>query len=168
MKTPQRLLALAMLCLSPFVQAALPNSGTCGFVVSVGSPVLSGGWTATSGAISHMGTLTFSQTGIALKLNSAIQNARSQPVTADTVAGSDPSCTIKSGHGACVTSEQFSANLTPSAMTGNNAPSGAYTMTDTASGVTLNLLPVNNGLTLLMQFYSADYERTGGASVCQF
>ena len=168
MKTHQRLITLAMLSLSPLVHAALPTSGTCGFVVSVGSPVLSGGWNATSGAISHMGTLTFNQTGVTLKLNSAIQNAKSQQVTADTVAGSDPSCTIKSGRTACVTNEQASISLTPTAMTGTDAPSGAYTVTDATSGVTLNLLPVNNGLTVLMQFYSSDSERTGGASVCQF
>lgn len=168
MKTLQRLLALAMLGLSPFAHAALPTSGTCGFVVSVGGPVLSGSWSSTSGSISHMGTLTFSATGVALKLNSAIQNARSQPVATDTVAGNDPSCTIKSGHSACVTNEQMSINLTPTAMTGSNAPIGAYTVSDTAANVVVNLLPVNNGLSILMQFYSTDSERPGGASVCQF
>jgi len=168
MKTLQRLLAMAMLGLSPFAHAALPTSGTCGFVVSVGGPVLSGGWSSTSGSISHMGTLTFSATGVALKLNSAVQNAKSDRVAVDTDAGSDFHCTIKSGHSACVTNQQMSINLTPTAMTGSNAPIGAYTVNDAAANVVLNLLPVNNGLSILMQFYSTDSERPGGASVCQF
>ena len=152
-------------------QAALPTSGTCGFVGELPmllSYVYSRSSTA-SHAVSVMGTLTFASSGqVTLGLNMAYQNIRSTQATQDTPS---EDCTIKAGNNACTT--QGSAKLKFKGFTAlSTTVPGAYTakVADPSMAnafITLNLLPVNNGRTVLMQWLTSDDEQARIAT-CQF
>lgn len=174
MKT-QRLARRALVAAAVFgsvgAHAGLPTSGTCGFVAKL--PVSLGyvysQSTHASHAVSTLGTLTFSSTGqVTMGLSMAVQNIQSSPATQNTAS---EDCVIQAGQNACTTSNTGKLKFKNFAPLSADVP-GVYSakLTDpfnANSVIRLNLRPVNNGQTILMQWFTSDDEQARVAT-CQF
>ena len=134
--------------------AALPTTGTCGFVGGFNYPFvyMYGGNPGAGWGVNFFGTLNFSNNTYSiniLMLNPGVQGS-TQPTENQTVV-----------------SGTFTVNAGP--VPGSYAVSMPNFASSTGAPYVFNLLPVNNGNTILMQFWNPNSggQDGGQVGVCQ-
>jgi hypothetical protein len=147
MKKLSHLFAAAALCgASSAFAVALPTSGTCGFTMGANFPFVSSQSTGDV-SLNFMGTLNF--TTKTFKINEVSQVFNSAKTDATRFVN-----------------VQNINSITYTTATEKSDMPGMYTIALNATN-SLNLLPVNNGKTILMQWFGVN-DSQGSMGVCQF
>jgi hypothetical protein len=141
-----RLVAAALCAVSASAFALdLPTTGACAFAIGSNYPFTSGQTTGQTD-LNKVGTINFGTRSYTENAVHQTFNSTSQQRFVNTQ-----------------NVQTFTFTSTPS-----SSVTGMYALTFTGlTGVTLNLIPVNNGKTVLMQFFGAS-DMLGQIGVCQF